>query len=95
MFAIELIGYLALHEVLEGLLKRKSKLPLNPLGTLAEAVENRFFIEAGRPESEWKLYDKQVRQVAHMNQGGKIGISRMHLKKAFEILAEKKKLFQP
>jgi hypothetical protein len=28
-----------------------------------------------------------------MNQGGKIGISRMHLKKAFEILAEKRKQF--
>jgi hypothetical protein len=88
------IRFLGLHEALEGYLQKKYKLPWNPFGhAIAEAVEHRFFIESGRPESEWKSYDKQVRQVAHMNQGGKIGISRINLKRAFELLAEKRKQF--
>ena len=86
---IGFIRFLSLHEALESYLQKKLGINWQPYGhLLAEAMEHREFLK-GHLESEWKLYDKQVRQVAHMNiAGSKMGGARNELKKAFEILAE-------
>ena len=45
--------------------EKKVQVVMEFFGTFfAEAVKNRFFIESGRPESEWKLYNTQVSQLA-------------------------------
>jgi hypothetical protein len=58
---------------------------------LAEVIEHREFAKS-HSEKEWKFYYTEVRRVLQFNaSGGKIGISRMHLKKAFELLSEKRR----
>jgi hypothetical protein len=85
------IKYLSLHETLESYLEKRYGIDWNPYGhLLAEQIEHREFRKT-HPESEWKLYDKQVRQVAHMNAGGKIGGSKINLQRAFDILAQRRR----
>ena len=85
------IRYLSLHEALESYLQKHYNINWQPFGhLLAEAIEHREFLKR-HPESEWKLYDKQVRQVAHMNlTGGKANNIKLDLRRAFQIFTEKK-----
>jgi hypothetical protein len=87
---IGFIKYLCEHELLERHLDKNYGIPWDPYAhSLAEEFEHREFRKS-HPESEWHQYSRQVKQVSHMNEGGKVS-RKVNLERAFELLADRRR----